>query len=464
MTTLEPFDPTAASESSPGPYDPELKKAGQLTSPTWELELFLSGAFVFASFQLPGIIESVLRRLEPHTTDAARSVLFTGTLYAKAIAFTLIATFLVHLVSRAYRVALLGVYSVYPGGIRWDQLKVGPIAKEVYRSHVPDLGQVVAKVDNFCSIVFSAGLLIVVVFAYSTLLAGSLAGGSFVLAQAFAHGRGVQHFFVLLAAIFAAIPLIGTIIDKRSGGRIAPESTGYRVLHTVLRLAFAINMLRVLGPMMWTLTTNIGRKRAMGLLFVALTALLLLSAADRLVQSDRLSFNSYDFFGASRAHGVRYQFYENLRQDGESYAREPSIQSDIIRDPYVKLFIPFSPSRSNAAVARSCPGVKPLQDRGMQLGADAFVEDSLVVPVLACLARLHAVTLDGAPQPSLPFALYEHPRTGLKGMLAYIPVDSLAHGRHVITLLSIAPRELPTDSAQRAKATWKQPILIPFWR
>ena len=66
MPTTELPDTTATGQYTPGPYDPELKEAGQLTSPTWELELFLSGAFVFATFQLPGVIESVYQRLEPH--------------------------------------------------------------------------------------------------------------------------------------------------------------------------------------------------------------------------------------------------------------------------------------------------------------------------------------------------------------------------------------------------------------
>ena len=121
----------------------------------------------------------------------------------------------------------------------------------------------------------------------------------------------------------------------------------------MLNFAFTINMTRMLGPMMWTLVTNIGRKRTMAFLYVALIALIAISAADRLVHSDRLSINSYDFFGSSRDHGVRFQFYENQREAGESYSRIPSIQSDIIRDPYVKLFIPFSPPRHNAAVART---------------------------------------------------------------------------------------------------------------
>ncbi len=456
--------PSAPPENAPSPHDPELRAAGQLTSPTWELELFLSGAFVFASFQLPDVIEDVFRRLEPHMTESTSFILLMGTLYGKAIAFTLIATFLVHLVSRAQWVALLGLQSVFPRGIRWDEMKLGPNAREVYRASTPDLGSVIARVDNFCSIVFSAGLLVVVVFAYSTMLVTLMSSGAYLLALAFTQGRGTQRYLMLIGALFAALPLVATLVDRKFGDRIAPGSRGARILRAMLRLSLVLSMMHVLGPMMWTLITNIGRIRAVAMLYVVLAAILLLSVADRLAQSDRLSLNSYDFFGASRGHGVRYQNYENQRVDGETYSRVPSIQADIIRDPYVRLFIPYSPPRHNAAVRRQCPDAKPLQERGVQLGAEPSLDDSLVVPVLACLARLHAVTLDGVPQPELQFSFYEQPRTGLKGILAYLPADSLARGRHVITLLSMPPVQLPTDSARLANASWKKPLEIPFWR
>jgi hypothetical protein len=464
VTTSELPETTAIENGSAGPYDPELKEAGQFTSPTWELELFLSGAFVFATFQLPGIIEALYQRLEPHATDTEATVLFTVALYGKAIAFTLIATFMIHLVARAHWVALLGVNSVFPKGIRWDEMKMGPIAKDIYRTKIPDLTRAIEKLDNFCSVVFSAGLLVVILFAYSTLLGGAISGVAYLLAQLLTHGQGMKTFFWILMAAFVLIPTSAGLIDKTYGDRMSHESRGYRVVRGMLRFTYAINMMRILGPMMFTLMTNIGRKRAMAFLYLALIGLVVLAAADRLMQVDRLSFNSYDFFGSSREHGMRYQYYETQREAGVTYTRIPSIQSDIIRDPYVKLFIPFSPPRHNAAVTRTCPTLKPLQDRGVSLGADPFLEDSLVVPVLACLARLHAVTLDGTPQTSLQFAFYEHPNTGLKGMIAYIAVDSLARGRHVITVMPVPPAVLPTDSTRLANATWRQPMVIPFWR
>src|SRR6188768_3976027 len=96
-----------------GPYDKELKETGQLTSPTWELELFLSGALVFATLQLPDVVEHFFHGLEPHLAGATRTVVMNLSLYAKAIAYTLLITFTVHLIGRALWVALMGLQSVF---------------------------------------------------------------------------------------------------------------------------------------------------------------------------------------------------------------------------------------------------------------------------------------------------------------------------------------------------------------
>jgi hypothetical protein len=81
----------------------------------------------------------------------------------------------------------------------------------------------------------------------------------------------------------------------------------------------------------------------------------------------------------------------------------------------------------------------------------------LATPVLECLARLHAVTLDGAPRPDLPFRFYEHPETGIRGIITYISVDSLSRGQHEITV-----RHVPSPEADSAKPP--TPWVIPFWK
>src|SRR5919108_1772423 len=133
-----------------GPSDPELAAAGiPDTSPTWELELLISGAVLFALFQIPGVLNSFFSRIEPHATTTMLSVLLFVQMYTKAIIYALIASFVVHLVGRAYWVGLVGLHSVFPKGVRWENFKSGPVTLEVYRGRLVSLPAIISRTDNF---------------------------------------------------------------------------------------------------------------------------------------------------------------------------------------------------------------------------------------------------------------------------------------------------------------------------
>jgi hypothetical protein len=453
--TLE-RDLTAA--PPPSPYDPEMKEAGQLTSPTWELELFLSGALVFATFQLPDLVEKFFHSLEPHVAGMTRTAVLDLSLYAKSIAYTLLITFTVHLIGRAQWVALMGLQSVFPKGIRWDELKIGPIARRMYEERTPGLARVIAALDNFCSIIFSMGMMFVVLFLFSATVVSLTGGLAWLLSRFVTGGRYFDAWFIGIVLVVVGIPVVSGLVDRRLGAKLAPGSRGYRLIHAMLRFSFALNFVRTIGPMMWVLMSNIGRRKAVLALYAGLMGIIFVSSVDVMVRRGAVGLNNYDYYGPSVMHGVSSANYENQRT-ADAGARVPMIQSDIIRDPYVKLFIPYSPGRHNAALAKACPGLKPLQTEGVQVGGDTPVPDSLAVPALQCIAKLHDVKLDGAPIPNLEFAFYEHPMTGLRGVIAYIAVDSLPRGRHVLTIMPALPVPMPADSANL-----KQPYVIPFWK
>ena len=81
--------------------------------------------------------------------------------------------------------------------------------------------------------------------------------------------------------------------------------------------------------------------------------------------------------------------------------------------------------------------------------------------MLDCLAALHGVTLDGKPLANPGFAFYEQPKTGERGILSYIPADSLTAGRHE---LSVNITVDPDDSAGVKGYIPPKPWVIPFWR
>ena len=449
------FRPTLA--DSPDTGDPTAVPLSE-SSPTWELELLLSGLVLFALFQLPGVLNSFFDHVEPHATDATFAVIFFVSLYASSIVYVLIGAFVVHLISRAYWVGLVGLHSVYPNGVKWSQSGAGPIATRFYRERIVSLPTVIARIDNFCSVIFSIACLIVIMFVFSVLLSGLFLAVSYGGVHAAGQSRGVGWIFTTLALVIVVISMGTALVDKRMGAKLAPDSRAYRLVNALARFTYYAGILNVTGPIFLTLTTNVGRKKVTALIYVALFGVLVAAAAERLARRDRLSINSYDFYGASQQHGMAAGFYESQRARGDVFARTPSIQSDIIRDPYVKLFIPYSPLRDNIAVAKVCPGTKVLQKRGLQIGADPPVPDSLAVPALRCLATIHQVTLNGARVEGLDFNFYEQPESGVKGILAYIPADSLPRGRNVLTVAQ-SPRF--GDDAPKTPLT---PYVIPFWR
>jgi len=440
-----------------GPSDAELAASGVPdTSPTWELELLISGAVLFALFQIPPVLNGFFARVEPHVTSTAMSVLLFAQLYMRAIVYALIASFVVHLVARAYWVGLVGLHSVFPKGVKWENFKSGPVGLEVYQERLVSLPQIISRTDNFCSVIFSFAFLLVLLFAFTVGLTTVYSLIAYGIAHAFFGGRNTDTIFLVLAALTALVPAITTLIDRRVGQRLSPR--GRRIVKRMIIFAYRGTAQGVISPIFVPLLTNVGRKKIMVIFYVSLFGILTFVIAERFARNDQLSFNSYDYFGPSSRFGVDYRFYESQRDPGDIYARTPSIQSDVITGSYVKLFIPYYPRRYNAAIAKSCPALHPLQARGLQIGSDTPVPDSAAIPVLECLGRIHGVTVDGAPRPDLEYRFYEHPGTGIKGVITYIPADSLTRGQHVITVKQVSAADAsPTTPAPK-------PWVIPFWR
>jgi hypothetical protein len=142
------------------------------------------------------------------------------------------------------------------------------------------------------------------------------------------------------------------------------------------------------------------------------------------------------------ARTVDFQHYADEWPEAKVFAGSATIQSEVVRDPYVRLFLPFSPRRHNPAVAERCPGIPP---------AGAARE----VAVIRCLVDLQPVTLDGRPLGDPGFHFYTDPGTGLRGLLAYVPTTGLRAGEHLLVVAPI-PRAPGSDTQPPTQ-------YIPFW-
>ena len=69
---------------------------------------------------------------------------------------------------------------------------------------------------------------------------------------------------------------------------------------------------------------------------------------------------------------------------------------------------------------------------------------------------MHAVTVNGSPAP-LRFRFATHPRTGVDGIVAYLPTAALPKAENILTVMP--PPRRPGSTNQRQVVPW----VIPFW-
>jgi hypothetical protein len=432
-------------------------------SPTWELELLISGAVLIALFQLAGVVDRGYDRYEPHLGRAAAASLFFAYWYGKAMVLALIGTFVLHLASRGYWVGLVGLNSVFPRGVRWGELKYGPTMQDVMRERLPSLPPIIGRLDNFCSVIFSLGFLLVLFFGFSMVLVALVGGLAYGIALVAFGGRRLLGTFYALLAVMLVPSLVASVLDRMFGARLDSNSRGARTIRLLSVVQYWSAGLPIIGPIYLALISNTRRRLFATVFYVVIFGILAFVGARMIARRGGLEVNRYAYFAQPDRFSVNPSYYESQRPADDPWPLTPTIQSDVIREPFVKLFIPYSVRRHNRAIAVACPGVRPLRPLGLELAPgrdDDLLPDSAATAVLTCLVRVHRVTLNGAAVTDLAFHFYTHPSNSLRGVVAYIATAGLPRGRNVLT---VQPAPRPPSMIGRHSTRPLTPYVIPFW-
>lgn len=459
---------TAAPPPEPAPADeaivyPETSPHEPAVRP-WELELLISGALVFSLLQLPGHVDAWFDGVRPHLAQGTHLGVFMAYMYTKLILYTLITCFVLHLAMRAYWVGLIGLESVFPAGARWDDSSYGPVMKEVYRQKIGRMQPRIDAADRFCSILFPLAFTVVMLFCFSVATAAVGGGLAFGISRLLFGGEHLVGVLIGLIVLIMIVPTATWIADRRYGERVEHGSRGHRLLLRGSLVSYYVNAMPIVGTTFLTLFTNV-RKGARYAVLYALMAVLFggFVIKDVYLRLGLVTTGDHVYLpDMEGAFGVDAGVYEDQRPAGEVFARMPSIQSDVVADdPYLKLFIPYAPVRHGEAFARQCPGVRPLSQGGVRMGQGAAPDSAAVRGVLDCWTRLQPVALDGRPlRPG--FRFYTHPRSGIRGILAYIPVQDLPRGEHLLTVGYPPGGRVPKGG--KAAPAGPDRYYIRFWR
>lgn len=189
-------------DTSDIPKTQKPKWLRRLERESWQAELIISGAAIFGSLQLPGVLEKFQYYLLLNYDRGALFLWFFATSYWAIFVYGLIFIFVFHFIVRALWIGLIGLNSVYPGGFAPNNLSSEDF-QEKSKAEYGDIDGFIAKLDTTASSMFGTGF----TFAGLFFNLGFIASLS-ILAVTFLQGRGVSSFW---AAVIGLLP-VGVIL------------------------------------------------------------------------------------------------------------------------------------------------------------------------------------------------------------------------------------------------------------
>ncbi|MCS6988985.1 MAG: hypothetical protein NZM06_05645, partial [Chloroherpetonaceae bacterium] len=152
-----------------------------------------------------------------------------------------------------------------------------------------------------------------------------------------------------------------------------------------------------------------------------------------------IKVDNFDFFPDrwSGAYMIQGSYYENLRSEGKLFLT-PYIQSDIVREPFVRLVIPYDVSLNDSVLARAPALAEMSRDKPTAEQVKLAIET---------MRRFYHITLNDSTLSELEFSFYKNPKNEQPSMVAYIPAEHLPKGKNTLAV-------------KAGKNEW----VIPFYR
>jgi hypothetical protein len=397
---------------------------------SWELELLISGGAVFTLIQLPEFFWEWLTNIRIQTSLPGFSIyLVCGILGIKILTNG----FILHLIMRAYWLAMVCLNFVYPGGINPKAKGHQFPFKNLHREG--DLRDLIMKVDKFCGLVIFSSI------SSAILLTAILFGiGIFILVLNSIESLDFK-FSDRLIPIFSGLILwswLLYVIDLVGLGFLRKVKYLSILIYPFFQLYDFLTLRSLYARPLSYFGSNVKRGHFyLGAGLFALVTLLTVYAGvfRNMGWKNLLDFREYKFAMAKQPAEFNFRFYAD-----ESEWRERQI-----------VFIPSKVIRDN---------VLPLNVTYVN-GMDPLVEASNHVDSLRFVENIMEVSIDDSVYKSTKwFERWERDVSHI-GLVAMLPLEQIPNGLHFLKLKS---PDLPDSKFRTLVKERGKEFIIPFWK
>lgn len=397
-----------------------------LEQQSWQAELVISGIAIYGSLQIPPILFNAIDFVLVSFSDSSLVYFEYFFIYLLIGIRMLIAGFIIHFVLRALWVGMLGLVSVFPQGIGGSTSIYSSHFLEKLKKEFPDINAFNQKLDNLCSLLLSisalavfifltiAGWVLMVIILYN-ILSAFLSRDTVILIMEFLGA------LVLLLSFFLA--LLNT-------KKFRETTIAKRLQYPLSRRFNKVFVHIFYEPYLYiflTLITNLKLKTNQKIIFfTGFIPLVILFSID-------LNLSNIRYFAADNYFWLNSKDYTSSSLNYEDQFRgnrmvRPVIPSEIIKEDHLRLFLPWydrEDSFRGAICGEPSPGEDLDQDKKRRIEG-TFYND--------CMAKYYMIFIDDKVIPGVIFRKHYHGNNNEEGYLAYIALDSLSNGPHLLKI------------------------------
>ncbi len=374
---------------------------------SWEAEILISGGSIFSLLQLNNWVGE-------YSTGLKEMVLISG--FNQILVFIFLGVnvitlgFIVHLILRGYWIALVCLDYGAPKGINHQKLKITASYLEEAKSI--NLRNQIVLLDKVSGYMFFMSLA-----CFLAIVGFILVDVTFHLFIFWLDGYDVELLF--------AIPWLIFYLDMFTSGLLRRFKWMGRIYRPIYLYFNYVSLAFIYRPWFQVLFTNINRWKALALGSVFLVIAFFLTAAstfDSLHYGNIFENRKLDLsFGSTK---YTDGFYESRYPEGKEIYRA-SIQSDLINDHYLRIFIPYKKQY------------------------DEFIIDQNATE----LQQIVVLRLDDQQVSSPDWLAGDRIMSNQKGITCFLPIMEMEQGKHTLTI-----------ELKGSNPPFPFPIAIPFWK
>ncbi|MBE9488773.1 MAG: hypothetical protein IMY67_00645, partial [Bacteroidetes bacterium] len=421
----------------------------KLQEESWQLELLISGFAIFGLITVFPFIKDSVNEAE----NSQQIYKFVISLVALLSCSILIFNLLSHVLLRGLWIGALGLRYV-SGDIDYDSLNYSQKFTKYLKKKVGSFDKYIGTLENYCSVIFAISfLLIFYVLAITfTMLAITLIATQLLdndgLPNWLSKGVGIS------LIVFIVFGMFFTLIDFITLGFLKKKKWISRIYFPVYWVFSFITLSFLYRPLVYNFLDNKFGKR---LSFALVPFYILIALATS------LKYNVSNYLGSdmtSNEYVANNNNYEDLLNEKNGFIDNVAIQSKVISDNYIKVFVLFSENIEDY-IFNYNPKLEPEEDsRGLSSDItfgnnfqSSRKRDSLRRAYLKTFNDIYSVKIDTIKY-NTDFIITKSAK-GKLGFETYVSTKTLAEGKHLLKVSRLRIRKADTTNWNVSK--------IPFW-